>query len=488
MSEGKKYIVHGVKAECNEGTMQNYINTDTGHGVLYQGQPLLNANDHLPKVNFTHFGDCNSKKIYEKAKEQVDEKYKAEEGDGFFSKAGKFIAKTASKTVLDVKETFGIHKCELDTPIPWMFCNSEHMIDGAPALTEDSQCPCRYGGIIRIVKESGDSDISGQDDHVEIERTETVAVAAALLNAEVPQSGEPGESIPALKGKANNSASSAAGIGKAMYDRIKDEKKKKDPLELYVNEETFKAINPNWDFTLLKKYYGDNVLGELKKLMGKYGITDKTSILMFIATIGTESWYGKYLTELYDDGYFDSKYYTKNTRGAGLIQLTHSVQKEFLQYLRSQVDDNSKKAEELDRYINSFYNKGKVVCSKENVAEYIANNYALESAVWFWANCKTMQITENNKKTIVSINEFIKNFNGKNCNLDNLFLAVQYKVNGSRFTPEELEAIAKSKKCVINGKQAQINGNPQLLPNGWDSRNKDWKKAKKFLKGKKKNA
>lgn len=485
MSEGKKYIVHGVKAECNEGTMQNYINTDTGHGVLYQGQPLLNANDHMPKVNLTHFGDCNSKKIYEKAKEQVDEKYKAEEGDGFFSKAGKFIAKTASKTVLDVKETFGIHKCELDTPIPWMFCNSEHMIDGAPALTEDSQCPCRYGGIIRIVKESGDSDISGQDDHVEIEKTETVAVAAALLNAEVQQSGELGESIPALKGKANNPASSAAGIGKAMYDRIKDEKKKKDPLELYVNEETFKAINPNWDFTLLKKYYGDNVLDELKDLMRDYGITDKTSILMFIATIGTETLHGKYLTELYNDGYFDSKSYTKNTRGAGLIQLTHSVQKEFLQYQRSQVDDNSDEAKELDRYINSFYNKGKVVCSKENVAEYIANNYALESAVWYWAEKKRMKITKSNKEVYVSINEFIKSFNGKKYNLDNVFLAAQYGVNGSWFNPEELEIMGKSKKSVINGNQAQINGKTRILPNGWDSRYKDWKKAKKFLEGKK---
>lgn len=487
MSEGKKYIVHGVKAECNEGTMQNYINTDTGHGVLYQGQPLLNANDHMPKVNLTHFGDCNSKKIYEKAKEQVDEKYKAEEGDGFFSKAGKFIAKTASKTVLDVKETFGIHKCELDTPIPWMFCNSEHMIDGAPALTEDSQCPCRYGGIIRIVKESGDSDISGQDDHVEIEKTETVAVAAALLNAEVQQSGELGESIPALKGKANNPASSAAGIGKAMYDRIKDEKKKNDPLELYVNEETFKAINSNWNSASLKKKYGNNFFENLRELMRLYEITDKTSILMFIATIGTESWYGLYATEKYNDGYFNSKPYTKNTRGAGLMQLTGWVQKEFLQYLRSQVDDNSDKAKELDPYIKAFSEneKGTVCDCEKNTAEYIAKNYALESAVWYWAVCKSQLVVNG---TNVTINEYIENFNGKKCNMDNVFLAVQYGVNGFQLSKENTVAIGKSKKSVINGNQAKINGQTGPLPRNWDSRYKDWKKAKKFLKGKKKNA
>lgn len=28
---------------------------DTGHGAVYQKQPLLNANDHIPQINFTHF-------------------------------------------------------------------------------------------------------------------------------------------------------------------------------------------------------------------------------------------------------------------------------------------------------------------------------------------------------------------------------------------------------------------------------------------------
>ncbi len=157
MAEGIKYVVHGMKAECSEGTMQNYINADVGHGVLYQEQPLLNANDHEPQKNLTHFGDCNSRKIFEEAKKQADEKYKAEEGDGFFASAGKFLAKTAIKSALTAKELFSVRKCELDTPLPWMFCNMEHMIDGAPALTMESQCPCRYGGVIRIVSQAEDT-------------------------------------------------------------------------------------------------------------------------------------------------------------------------------------------------------------------------------------------------------------------------------------------------------------------------------------------
>ena len=159
-SDGKKYVVYGMKAECSEGTMQNYLTTDTGHGVIYQGNPLLNANDHEPQVNLTHFGDCKSRVIYEEAKRQADEKYKADADDGFFAKAGKLIAKTAAKAVVDI-QSLGCHKCELDTPLPWIFCNDEHMIDGAPALTMESQCACRYGGIIRIVQE--ETEVEGSE-------------------------------------------------------------------------------------------------------------------------------------------------------------------------------------------------------------------------------------------------------------------------------------------------------------------------------------
>ena len=166
--DGKKYVVYGMKAKCSEGSMENYISTDVGHGVLYQGQPLLNANDHTPQVNLTHFGDCHSKKIYEEAKKQADEKYKADADDGFFEKAGKLLAKTVTKAAISMKENFCANKCELDTPLPWMFVNKEHMIDGAPALTVESQCACRYGGIITIVPEP--------EEEVTIE-TEEVALA-----------------------------------------------------------------------------------------------------------------------------------------------------------------------------------------------------------------------------------------------------------------------------------------------------------------------
>lgn len=35
MADGLKYVVHGMKVKCSEGSMENYINTDKGYGVVY---------------------------------------------------------------------------------------------------------------------------------------------------------------------------------------------------------------------------------------------------------------------------------------------------------------------------------------------------------------------------------------------------------------------------------------------------------------------
>ena len=84
--DGKKYVVYGMRAKCSQGTMENYLTTDKGHGVIYQGNPLLNANDHVPQVNLTHFGDCKSRGIYEEAKRQANEKYQADADAGFLKR------------------------------------------------------------------------------------------------------------------------------------------------------------------------------------------------------------------------------------------------------------------------------------------------------------------------------------------------------------------------------------------------------------------
>ncbi len=151
MDVGKKYVVYGMRLKCDQGTMENYLSTDVGHGIVYQGQPAMNANDHEQGIHLTHFGDCNSKKVFEEAKKEADEKYKAEEGDGFFTKAGKWLAKNATKAAVGIRANFMSNKCELVTPLPWIFTSEDHMIDGAPALLMESLCPCALGGVISIV-------------------------------------------------------------------------------------------------------------------------------------------------------------------------------------------------------------------------------------------------------------------------------------------------------------------------------------------------
>lgn len=228
-SDGKKYVVYGMKAECSQGTMQNYLTTDTGHGIIYQGNPLLNANDHEPQVNLTHFGDCKSRVIYEEAKRQADEKYKADADDGFFAKAGKLIAKTAAKAVVDI-QSLGCHKCELDTPLPWIFCNDEHMIDGAPALTMESQCACRYGGIIRIVQEdesTGNDKVTKESEDIvlEDEMTQKAADARGILVAST-NSVEIGDNVGKKQDKGLY-----AGVIKALYDTMARAKAETDKQE-----------------------------------------------------------------------------------------------------------------------------------------------------------------------------------------------------------------------------------------------------------------
>jgi GH24 family phage-related lysozyme (muramidase) len=215
MADGEKYVVHGMKVKCSEGSMENYINTDKGHGVVYQGQPVLNANDHVKEINLTHFGDCKSKLIFEEAKKQADEKYKAEEGDGFFGRLGKGIAKTVTKAVIDTKEIFASNKCELDTPLPWIFTNRDHMIDGAPALTAESQCPCKFGGIISIVLQEEEAAVEAEEfrQAVVVDAPKVVPKSAAVGKSDTDKIGIPAMVVIAAAAEAK---------------RIEEEKKKKD--------------------------------------------------------------------------------------------------------------------------------------------------------------------------------------------------------------------------------------------------------------------
>ena len=106
------YVVNGAKLRCVMGLMSDELVTTTGHGVLFGGEPIMNANDHIKGVNIGDFGIC------------------------------------AAKTLL----ANGVpQKCEPMTMLPWILVNMKALIDGAPALTTNSKLPCMCGGVISIV-------------------------------------------------------------------------------------------------------------------------------------------------------------------------------------------------------------------------------------------------------------------------------------------------------------------------------------------------
>ncbi|BCN29436.1 RHS repeat-associated core domain-containing protein [Anaeromicropila herbilytica] len=189
----------------------------------------------------------------------------------------------------------------------------------------------------------------------------------------------------------------------------------------------------------------------VKKLNGaliSYGITNKNSIALFMATMAAESDYGRTALEEGSDSYFAGKSYGKNRRGAGYIQITHK--ETHLTFLKT--------------IPNCSY-------SGEDTATYIAKNYAVEASAWYWS--KMQKTGEGNLNAYVTKN-------GGNLGI---FLITQYYVNG---VPDgimnDLTAIRKGSKFKIGKNSLSVNGHSYRLPNGWAKRKSAYDKAVQVFK------
>ncbi len=237
MGEEKAYIVRSMKAKCDCGTMENYLNVVHGHGVYYKGEPLLNANDHYKDENLSHFGDCNSKKVYEDAKKQADEKYKAEEGDGFFESVGKGIGSFFTKAAITLKSLM-FNKCDLQTPTPWIFTNEEHVIDGAPALTIESKCACLYGGVITIVMEVEEVPAEEAAEEETKEEKELKILTGGTLKSEA-----------LIKGKVSRDKGGSAVTQAIVVGMVALNQDKEKLMEIMINKDAEGNITSyNWKF------------------------------------------------------------------------------------------------------------------------------------------------------------------------------------------------------------------------------------------------
>ncbi|MBO5145202.1 MAG: DUF4280 domain-containing protein [Lachnospiraceae bacterium] len=229
-----KYITRLMKMECSMGTVQNYINVGQDHGILAGGncdaQPVMNANDHTSK-NVIHFGHCKSEENPERAFRET--LVKALMGP---------MAFTIGDKVMDKLEELGIisYKCKPNTPQPWTFANEDCILEGAPALTMDSQLACRYGGMITFVKESSTDEETaeeaaeaGEDEQTPVPEDvvgEAFNEAVAEAMGEIAELGEAGEetvekvqtalalasAMPPQEGGASASIQSSSGVSSAV--------------------------------------------------------------------------------------------------------------------------------------------------------------------------------------------------------------------------------------------------------------------------------
>jgi hypothetical protein len=157
ISQKKSYVYRLMKVTCSCGGMvgdgflgsalfaknkrafEQNLNAVHDHGVYLHDfeSPLLNANDHLKDENISTFGRCMSN----------------DNPRGYIATMllisplmGPFI-----------RQAIGC-VCDPVTLVPWVYVDDDYFIDGAPALTIESELPCLWGGSIKIVAKLEDAD------------------------------------------------------------------------------------------------------------------------------------------------------------------------------------------------------------------------------------------------------------------------------------------------------------------------------------------
>lgn len=304
--------------------------------------------------------------------------------------------------------------------------------------------------------------------------------------------------IKALEGAIQDAEFFITGQGVPSNQNWKDiilEYVQEDIYTQLINEENFE--NMGIDMDKMKEEYGENVITEIRECMKEFGITDKTSIAMFLATMAIESDYGRARLEYGDGG----ATYTEAVKGAGLLQITGGTQKQFLTDLL-EIESDPELRRKAEQYLEGFSEYGKNAYGNntaeidgQKCAEFIAEEYPVYSSVWFWKECPKYNYsckTEERGKS-ESTNDFIERMSEKAKNIDNLFLFVQMRHNGTVYYSERLEEMCNYSEdavvvpgCVRNKETEHytdtdycftIPGEPERHSNGpfhWKERKAAW--------------
>lgn len=189
--------------------------------------------------------------------------------------------------------------------------------------------------------------------------------------------------------------------------------------------------------------------------------------------------------------------YEYETRGAGLIQLTGVDQKEFLEFLKNKIETDpnmeKNKLEGINRMLDGYPDvfpikiingESETCCvNSENVTQFVATDYPIESAVWYWASynkCIYYTDYDNGNSSTMPLNEYVTIIGEeqKGDSFINLFLATQYYVNGSPWKLKRLQKIAECTDDTYKfGEELTFTEDKpyhEPLPKGWNDRKKDW--------------
>ncbi|MDE6517602.1 MAG: hypothetical protein K2L18_07125, partial [Acetatifactor sp.] len=201
---------------------------------------------------------------------------------------------------------------------------------------------------------------------------------------------------------------------------------------------------------------------KFNRVLNEYGITKKSGITMFMATMAHESNFGidniegmrngiETLTEENWDEYI-AKVNPGSTmkfdeRGAGYIQLSwKDAQETFLNDIGAYED---MLVSEIDR------------------VHYIADNYSLEASTWFWGTTRIKNTRAG------SLNDYANTYG----NTEGIFLITQYFVNSYTANDADLASIREGGEYEIKDGKLIVNNHSYALPENWEDRSEKYKKA-----------
>ncbi len=153
-----EYLVRGAMLKCTCGSHCRRLNLPESHNYYKEGRPLMNREDSIPgskeicegssneknRINIPYFGVCSSNKT----EEEVIFLKKDIECDPY---GNVMPEKERNIWTTDSNKNVKGPKCNPLIMSTWLCADENCMIDGCPAIREDSFLVCAYGGIIEVI-------------------------------------------------------------------------------------------------------------------------------------------------------------------------------------------------------------------------------------------------------------------------------------------------------------------------------------------------